>query len=175
MTATTLRQCSRITRALLVMTGRITRRGLARWAGQGGSYRTMQRFFSQAMPWAVLLWCFFRQHVHRADHLDLLAGDEVVVTKAGQHTYGLDRFFARRYGKPGPGMSCFALSRVSVQERRSFPIRVEQVVRSDAENAASTAKVRAKTPQPSPATRRLGRPKGRQNKAKADVTLTPEV
>ena len=76
-TATTLRQFSRITRALLVMTGRITMRGLARWAGQGGSYRTVQRFFSQAMPWAVLLWCFFRQHVHRADHLHLLAGDEV--------------------------------------------------------------------------------------------------
>jgi putative transposase len=36
-TATTLRQFSRITRALLVMTGRITMRGLARWAGQGGS------------------------------------------------------------------------------------------------------------------------------------------
>jgi putative transposase len=174
-TATTLRQFSRITRALLVMTGRITMRGLARWAGQGGSYRTVQRLFSQAMPWAVLLWCFFRQHVHRADHIYLLAGDEVVVTKAGKHTYGLDRFFASLYGKPVPGLSFFALSLVSVQERRSFPIRVEQVVRSDAEKAASKAKVRAKKPQPSTATRRLGRPKGSQNKAQADVTLTPEL
>jgi putative transposase len=173
-TATTLRPCSRITRALLVMTGRITMRGLARWAGPGGSYRTVQRFFSQAMPWAVLLWCFFRQHVHRADHLYLLAGDEVVVTKAGKHTDGLDRCFASRYGKPVPGVSCCALSLVSVQERRSFPLRVEQVVRSDAENAASKAKARAKKPPPSPATRRLGRPKGSQNQAKADVTLTPE-
>lgn len=174
-TATTLRQCSRITRALLVMTGRITMRGLARWAGQGGSYRTVQRLFSQAMPWAVLLWCFFRQHVHRADHLYLLAGDEVVVTKAGKHTYGLDRFFASLYGKPVPGLSFFALSLVRVQERRSFPIRVEQVVRSDAEKAASKAKVRAKKPQPSTEKRRLGRPKGSKNKAKADVTLTPEL
>ena len=65
LTATTLRQFNRITRALLVMTGRITRRGLARWAGQGGSYRTVQRFFSQALPWAMLFWVFFRQHVHR--------------------------------------------------------------------------------------------------------------
>ena len=53
-TATTLRQFSRITRALLVMTGRITMRGLARWAGKGGSYRTVQRFFSKAIPWAML-------------------------------------------------------------------------------------------------------------------------
>ena len=44
-TATTLRQCSRITRALLVMTGRITMRGLAPLAGPAGSYRTVQRFF----------------------------------------------------------------------------------------------------------------------------------
>ena len=174
-TATTLRPFSRITRALLVMTGRITMRGLARWAGQGGSYRTVQRLFSQAMPWAVLLWCFFRQHVHRADHLYLLAGDEVVVTKAGKHTDGLERFFASLYGKPVPGLSCFALSLVSVQERRSFPIRIEQVVRSEAAKAASQANARAKKPQPSTEKRRLGRPKGRQNTAKAEVTLTPEL
>jgi putative transposase len=174
-TATTLRPFSRITRALLVMTGRSTMRGRARWAGQGGSYRTVPRFFAQAMPWAVLLWCFFRQHVPRADHRSLLAGDEVVVTKAGQHTYGLDRFFASLYGKPVPGWSFFALSRVSVQARRSCPIRVEQVVRSEAEKAASQAKARAKKPPPSTAKRRLGRPKGRQHKAKAAVTLTPEL
>jgi putative transposase len=174
-TATTLRQFSRITRALLGMTGRITRRGLARWAGQGGSYRTVQRFFSQARPWAVLLWGFFRQHVHRAEHLYLLAGDEVVVTTAGKHTSGLDRFFASLYGKPVPGLACFALALVSVQARRSFPMRVEQVVRSAAEKAASQAKGRAKQPPPSTATRRLGRPKGSQNTAKAEVTLTPEL
>jgi putative transposase len=174
-TATTLRRFSRITLALLVMTGRITMRGLARWAGTGGSYRTVQRFFSQAIPWAVLLWCFFRHHVHRADHIYLLAGDEVVVTKAGKHTYGLDRFFASLYGKPVPGLSFFALSLVSVQERRSFPIRVEQVVRSEAEKAASKAKARAKTPQPSTVKRRPGRPKGSKNKDKAVVTLTPEL
>jgi putative transposase len=174
-TATTLRPCSRIPRALLVMTGRITMRGLARWAGQGGSYRTVQRLFSQAMPGAVLWWCFFRQQVHRADHISLLAGAAVVVTKAGQHTYGRERFLASLYGKPVPGLSFLALSLVSVQARRAFPMRVEQVVRSDAEKAASQANVRAKKPQPSPEKRRLGRPTGRQNNAKADVTLTPEL
>ena len=47
---TTLRQFSCIVVALLVMTGRVTMLGIARWAGQGGSYRTVQRFFSQAPP-----------------------------------------------------------------------------------------------------------------------------
>jgi len=62
-----------------------------------------------------------------------------------------------------------------VQERRSFPVRVEQVVRSDAEKAASKAKAAAKKVPPSTATRRPGRPKGSKNKAKAEATLTPEL
>src|SRR5215831_21017728 len=117
--ATTLRQCSRIVRALLVMTGRITMLGMARWAGKGGSYRTVQRFFSTVIPWAMLFWVFFRHHGYRADDVYLLGGDEVVVTKAGTHTHGLDRFFASLYGKPVPGLAFFTLSLISTQARRS--------------------------------------------------------
>lgn len=174
-TATTLRQCSRIALAMLVMTGRVTMLGLSRWAGKGGSYRTVQRFFSQALPWATLFWVFFRQHVYRPEDVYLLAGDEVVVTKAGKHTHGLDRFFASLYGKPVPGLSFFTLSLVSTQERRSFPIRVEQVVRSAAEKAASKAKAEAKKQKPSTAKRRPGRPKGSKNTNKTERTLTPEL
>lgn len=172
---TTLRQFHRIAFALLVMTGRVTMLGLARWAGPGGSYRTVQRFFSTVLPWATLFWVFFRQHLYRPGEVYLLAGDEVVVTKAGQHTHGLDRFFASLYGKPVPGLAFFTLSLVSTQERRSFPLHVEQVVRSDTEKAASKAKAAAKQQKPSTAQRRRGRPKGSKNKNKADVTLTPEL
>src|SRR2546430_3158043 len=172
---TTLRQCSRIVAALLVMTGRVTMLGISRWAGPGGSYRTLQRFFSQAIPWAMLFWVFFRQHIYRADEVYLLVGDEVVATKAGKHTYGLDRFFASLYGKPVPGLAFFALSLVSLQQRRSFPLRVEQVVRSDAEKAASKAKAAAKKRKARGAQRRPGRPKGSKNKPKADGPFTPEL
>jgi hypothetical protein len=74
-----------------------------------------------------------------------------------------------------PGLACFTLSLVSIQPRRSFPIRVEQVVRSDAAKAASQAKAARRQQTPSPAKRRPGRPKGSKNTAKADVTLTPEL
>jgi hypothetical protein len=160
---------------MLMMTGRVTMLGISRWAGKGGSYRTVQRFFAQTLPWATLFWAFFRQHVHRPDEVYLLAGDEVVVTKAGKHTYGLDRFFASLYGKPVPGLAFFALSLVGVQERRSFPARVEQVVRSDAERAASKAKAAAKKRPPSTPKGRAGRPKGSKNKAKIEATLSPEL
>jgi putative transposase len=174
-TATTLRQLSRMVWAILVMSGRVTMLGISRWAGPGGSYRTVQRLFSQALPWAMLFWVFFRQHVYRPDEVYLLAGDEVVATKAGKHTHGLDRFFSSLYGKPVPGLAFFTLSLVSTQQRRSFPIRVEQVVRSAAEKAASKAKADAKKPTPATAKRRPGRPKGRKNTPKADVPLTPEL
>src|SRR6266704_3868660 len=172
---TTLRQCSRVVAALLAMTGRVTMLGISRWAGPGGSYRTVQRFFSQVLPWAMLFWVFFRQHVYRPDDVYLLAGDEVVATKAGKHTHGLDRFFASLYGKPVPGLAFFTLSLVSVQARRSFPMRVEQVVRSDAEKAVSKAKAAAKKRTGSHAKRRPGRPKGSTNTNQAPLTLTPEL
>ena len=120
------------------------------------------------------MWVFFRHHVHCPGEVSLVAGDEVIVTKAGKCPHGLDRFFASLYGKPVPGLAFFTLSLVSVQARRSFPMRVVQVVRSDAEKAASKAKAAAKQPQSPCATRRPGRPKGSKNTPKADVPLTPE-
>lgn len=174
-TKTTRCQFSRIALAMLVMTGRVTMLGLSRWAGPGGSYRTVQRFFSTVIPWATLFWVFFRQHVYCPADVYLLVGDEVVATKAGKQTYGLDRFFSSLYGKPVPGLAFFALSLVSTQQRRSFPIRVEQVVRSDAEKAASQAKADAKKRSSSSPKRRPGRPKGSKNTAKSAVTFTPEL
>jgi len=55
-TKTTGRQFSCIVRAMSVMTGRVTMLGLSRWAGAGGSYRTIQRFFATVIPWATLFW-----------------------------------------------------------------------------------------------------------------------
>src|SRR5712691_4785142 len=123
----------------------------------------------------MLFWVFFRQYVHCPDDVYLAAGDEVVVTKAGKNTHGLDRFFASLYGKPVPGLAFFTVSLVSVQKRRAFPMRVEQVVRSDAEKAASKAKAAAKKPKAPHAKGRPGRPKGSTNTNKAPLTLTPEL
>ena len=58
----------------------------------------------------------------------LLAGDEVVVTKTGKKTYGIDRFFSSLYGKSLSGLSFFALSLISVQQRHSFPMKLEQII-----------------------------------------------
>ena len=173
--ATTVRQCSRIIVAMVAMPGWVTMLGLSRWAGRGGSYRTVQRFFATVIPWAMLFWVFFRQQVYCPGEVYLLVGDEVVVTKAGKLTYGLDRFFASLYGKPGPGVAFFPLALVRVQARHAFPIRVEQGVRSGAEKAASKAKAAAKKPKAPCEKRRPGRPQGSKNQPKADETCPPEL
>ncbi len=83
---TTLRRRAPIVRAMLAMTGRITMRGLSRWAGNGGRYRTVQRFFHTTLPWAAILWCFVPTHLLTPDEDVLLIGDESVTTKAGTET-----------------------------------------------------------------------------------------
>jgi putative transposase len=174
-TTTPHRRLSRIILALLGIPGRIPMLGISRWAGKGGSYRTVQRLFSTVLPWAMLFWVFFRHHVHCPAETYFVAGDGVIVTKAGKHTHGLDRFFSSLYGKPVPGLAFFTLSLVSVQKRRSFPMRIEQVVRRDAEKAARKAKAAAKPAKGAHTTRRPGRPKGSKNTPKAAATLTPEL
>ncbi|MCO5193102.1 MAG: transposase [Anaerolineae bacterium] len=172
LTKTTIRQLSVIVPALLAMTGRVTMLGISRWAEKGGSYRTIQRFFHTAIPWATVFWLFFRHHLFDAEATYLLAGDESIVTKAGKQTYGLDRFFSSLYGKPVPGLAFFALSLIHVGERRSYPIMVEQMVRTEEEKAAAKAKKEAQKKQKKG---KPGRPKGSKNRDKTEVTLTAEL
>jgi hypothetical protein len=107
-----VRQLSHIVVAMLMMTGRVTMLGMSRWTEKGGSYRTIQRFFTTAIPWALVFWLFFRHQLFKPDEVYLLAGDESIVTKSGKKTYGLDRFFSGLYGKPVPGLSFFALDSI---------------------------------------------------------------
>jgi putative transposase len=167
---TTIRQFSQIALAILAMTGRVTMLGISHWTGDGASYRTVQRFFATVLPWATLFWLFFRTHLFERDDVYLLAGDETIITKAGKHTPGLDRFFASLYGKPVPGLAFFALSLISIKQRRSFPIAVEQVVRTAEEKAATHS--RATKPA---IKRKVGRPKGSNTKAKTAPELSEEL
>lgn len=176
LTGTTMRQMSMIVQAMLAMTGRVTMLGIARWSGAGGSYRTVQRFFHTAIPWAEMLWLFFQRYLLWAKDEYILAGDEVVVSKAGKETYGLDRFFSSLYQRAIPGLAFFAFSLVSVQERHAYPVMIEQVVRTAEEKAASRAKAeKRKRKGKSILPGKRGRPKGSKNRNKQVVTLNSEL
>lgn len=171
MSKRTTRQASRIIKAMLAMTGRVTMLGISHWAGIGGSYRTVQRFFQTALPWATILWVFFREHLWSKNEAYLLVGDEVVITKAGKKTYGVDRFFWSLYGKSLSGLSLFTITLVSIQQRRSFPIKIEQRIKSE------SPKTKASTEQATTAgaKNKGGRPKASKTKNKAQVSLSPEL
>lgn len=173
---TDLRRMSRIIQAMLSMSGRVTMLGLARWAGKGGSYRTVQRFFNAVISWTAVFDRFFMQHLYRSGGEYFLVGDESVVTKSGKETHGLDYFFSGLLNKVVKGISIFSLSLVSVEERRSYPLQVEQVIRSEAEKAAAKERKqkRAKKDKATPSQQR-GRPKGSRSQDKTQVELSAEL
>jgi IS4 transposase len=168
---TTIRQLSRIIMAMLAMSGRVTMLGISRWAGTGGSYRTVMRLFATVIPWATVFWVFFRRHLFCANDVYLLAGDEVVISKAGKKTHGLDRFFSSLMSKPISGLSFFTLSLVSVKQRHSYPIQIEQVIKSDVEKSSVSPNSKTKSQEK----RGRGRPKGSKNKNKKEVIFTSEL
>ena len=78
---TTLRQLGRVIEAMLAISGRVTMKGLSRWSGKGGSYRTIQRLFNTSVNWLQLNWFLIRHHLWDGDDVALMSGDHVVVTK----------------------------------------------------------------------------------------------
>jgi hypothetical protein len=171
----TVRQMSQVMYGILVASGRITMLGLSRWTETGGSYRTVQRWYHTVLSWPALHWLFFKESFLHSEAEYMLAGDEVVVSKAGKETYGLDRFFAGLQQRAIPGLSFFTFSLVNIREERSYPIQVTQMVKSAAEKAVQKAKAQAKQEKKSGEKKKAGRPKGSQNKEKQEVVLTAEL
>jgi len=173
---TALRQMSQVIFGMLAASGRITMLGLSRWTEKGGSYRTIQRFYAIELPWQAIHWLFVRLKFLKPTGQYFIAGDEVVDSKAGKVTYGLDRFFSSIQQRVIPGLAFFTFSLVDVAAERSYPLQMTQVVRSAAEKAASKARQEAKKVAVKTAEKRKpGRPKGSKNKSKKEVVLNPEL
>jgi hypothetical protein len=157
---------------MIAMTGRVTMLGISRWTGKGGSYRTIQRFFNAIIPWSLVFKLFFETHLSNGESEHFLVGDECVVTKSGKETHGIDHFFSGLMNKVVKGLAIFTLAVVDVNERHSYPLSIEQVIRSEAEKEAAKAKTKK---DPNAPKKKPGRPKGSQNRDKTLVDLTPEL
>jgi putative transposase len=172
---TPFRQMSQVIFGMLVASGRITMLGLSRWTEKGGSYRTIQRLYHSVLPWKAIQWLFFRKRFLKPEDEYIVAGDEVVVSKAGKKTHGLDRFFSGVQQQVIPSLSFFAFSLVNVREEQSYPMQATQTVKSAEEKAASKAKADAKKVKQTGEKNKPGRPKGSRNKDKQTVVLNPEL
>ena len=162
-----LRQLTVVAQAMLAMTGRVTMLGLSRWAGKGGSYRTIQRFFTTTVSWSSLQWLLIRTHLWEPAEVMVAAGDDVIVTKSGKCTHGLDRFFCSIYSKVVPGLGFLSLSLISVKRRVSYPVVLEQL-----EQAQLSVSQTESQPQPQ-GKGKPGRRKGSKHRNRSDVELSP--
>lgn len=168
---TTICQLCQVVFALLAMTGRVTMLNISRWTSKGGSYRTIQRLFNTVLPWPTMCWTFICTHLLDPDSAYILAGDEVIRDKNGDRTYGLSRFFSSLHGKSIRGLSFLAISLVSVSQRRSYPMAIEQIVRCETKSNPDAAPTK-KSDNTKTAKSKRGHPKGIRNKNKRDVVLS---
>jgi len=123
------------------------------------------------MDWGLLLWTVVRTHLLDPKGVYLLAGDDVVVSKAGKKTYGVGRFYSSIAGRPISSLSFLTLSLIDVEQRRSYPLAVAQHV-----PAAKTVKATENTEAATPAAKRgRGRPKGSKNHVKPAPVLSAEL
>ena len=112
---------------------------------------------------------FFRTHCFCPQETYAIAGDEVVTTKSGKHTYGVDWFFSSLSDRPVKGLAFLALSLVGLDQRQSYPLRLEQIIKSNSETKISQPKSKVKTK------RKPGRPKGSKNRDKSQYSLSSEL
>jgi len=165
--ASTYRHIQIISKALLTMTGRITMLSISRWTEKGGSYRTVQRFFSKDIPWGSLNWAIAKTFLKKSGII-LIIGDATTITKSGKETFGLGRFFSSIYSRAVPGIAFQTLSLLDVEKRISWPMLIEQMLpKPKPEKPVATKNKKQK--------RGRGRPQGSKNKNNRNVVLNAEM
>lgn len=172
----TMRHFSFILPAILTMTGRVTMLSISRWTGEGGSYRTIQRFFATTVPWTELLVKFGATHLIDPHHEFIIAGDATTITKSGSLTHGLGRFFSGVLGQVVKGLEFFVFSLVDVTRRKAYPLTVKQTIRSEEEKEAIKGRKKKRTKKGKKSkSKPRGRQKGSLNKDKNELNLSAEL
>jgi len=161
LSTTILRQLGHVIFGMLCIPNRATMLGVSRWTEQGGSYRTIQRLYHTPINWFMVHWTLLQTHVLHSDGRYILAGDEVVVSKAGKKTHGVGRFYSGLAQRVIPSVSFLALSLIDVQDRRAYPLYIQQLLPSSKSEEKPSARPK----------RGRGRPKGSKNHVKPEPVL----
>ncbi len=164
-----IKQLQIIILALLSMRGRITMLGLSRWSEKGGSYRTITRFFHSTIDWGAINWQFIKMHlIKNKGSVYLLAGDEVIVSKSGKSSYGLDRFYSSIQNQVIPSLAFLNLSLIDVDTRKAYPLITKQIIKPNKKGCVKDKSSKSKKTKG-----KVGRPKGSGNQDKGSVKLSP--
>jgi len=147
---------------MLSIKGRITMLGLSRWSEKGGSYRTINRFFHSKIDWLAINWIVIKSNLLQGK-VYILAGDEVVVSKSGKKTYGIDLYYSSIQNQVIRSIAFLQLVLIDVNTRKAYPLSTQQIVKENKEGCKKT-KIEKNT--------RAGRPLGSINKDKKEVELS---
>jgi len=153
-----------------ISSGGVTMKNISRWTDKGGSYRSIQRFYSSPVDWFGLNLLLLRTIlVGIPDSKEcVLAFDEVVEDKSGKKTHGLGWFYSSIIGKPIKSISHHVVSLVNTKKGNSFVLNHEQTIKEalKPKKKSKTSKSReAKTNSgQAMAKKKGGRPKGSKNK-----------
>ena len=112
--------------------------GLSRWSEKGGSYRTIERFFNSTIDWGAVNWIFIKTHLIRKDLVYLLGGDEVVISKNGKHSYGLDLFYSSLENRVRKSLEFLNLSLIGVEAKKAYPFINKQIIKESKEGFHKT-------------------------------------
>ena len=104
--------------AMLSMSGNKTMLNISRWTKEELSYRSIQRFFADNIPWLDLRIKLFMLNLF-TNHRLILTVDETNITKAGKSTYGIDYFFNSIYQKVMKSLCFSCLSIIDVDKSKS--------------------------------------------------------
>jgi len=151
------------------MVGRKTTLGLSRWSGKGGSVRTLTRFFESSLDWGTINWQIIKSHLSKKGKVYILGGDEVIVSKSGKKTYGVDRFYSSIQNQVIRSLAFLNISLIDVENRKAYPISMQQIVKESKDGCIKDKTKKQKNKKK----RGVGRPKGSGNKNKKDIKLTP--
>ena len=126
----------------------------------------VQRFFQSIICWDKLNWIIIKRQLKETSTL-VLGGDNTVVTKTGKFTYGIGKFFSSIQSKVVNGLGFQTVSVIDVNNKKSWPILIEQMQPKKAEEKRDENLDKPK--------RGRGRPKGSKNKNKKEVKLNAEM
>ena len=102
--------------------------------------RTLSRFMNLEIAWLDLNLLVVKFSVGNLLGPFLLCADETVEGKAGKKTHGISRFFSSIQQQPIRSVCLFGFSLVSVKSGISYPLMLEQVVKTDADIVLIKAK-----------------------------------
>ena len=100
---TTQRRLMLVMLAMLAMAGRVTMLGISRWTEEGVAIAPVQRLFNTPIDWSRLMVTCVALWFADEEGIFLLAGDETVVTKAGNRRMDSTATFPRSTAEPSKG------------------------------------------------------------------------